>query len=97
MDNEKLIVVDENGKEIEMEILFTFESDPQGDDQMTKQYVLYYDPLEEGGNVYAATYTDDGKLNPIEDEKEWDIIEEVFATFMEQADDEEDHHHHDHD
>lgn len=83
MENDTLIVVDEQGVEIEMEILFTFEGDSV-DDQPAKMYVLYVNPLEEDGSVYASIYNEEGDLLPIEDTQEWEMVEEVFATFMQE-------------
>lgn len=83
-DNTRLIVVDDNGKEIEMEILFTFENDTK-----TKQYVLYTNPEDEEGEVYASAYDEEGHLFPVEDEKEWAMIEEVFGAYVDEFGDEE--------
>lgn len=79
-----IIVVDENEKEIEMEILFTFESD-----EFARQYVLYVDPNDDSGEVYTSAFTDDGELLEITDEKEWAMIEEVFATFVAESEEED--------
>jgi uncharacterized protein YrzB (UPF0473 family) len=85
MDLEKkLIVIDEQGNETEMEILFTFNSDEYG-----KQYVLFVDPSVEDGDVYASSYDDEGNLNIVEDEAEWAMIEEVLAAFVERDEEEE--------
>ena len=93
MNEENIVVVDENGNEIEMQILFTFEGDPTPEGKPGKAYVLYFNPEEEEeGTVYASSYTEEGLLEPVEDEKEWEMIEEVFATFMS---DDEDHEHND--
>ena len=73
----KIIVVDGDDKEIEMEILFTFESEEKG-----RQYVLYLDPEDETGEVFASAYTEDGELLEISDAKEWEMIEEVFESFV---------------
>jgi len=82
--DKKLIVIDEQGNENEMEILFTFNSEEYG-----KQYVLFIDPNAEEGEVYASSYDDEGNLNIVEDEAEWAMIEEILATFVEQDEDEE--------
>lgn len=89
MEN-KLTVIDENGTEIEMTILFTFESEEFG-----KQYVFYFDEQDESGEVYVASYTDDvqGGLTQVEDDAEWELITEVFETFNSHHEE----HHHDHD
>lgn len=81
MKDEKMTfkVMDENGKEIECEVLFTFEST-----ETNKNYIVYTDDTtDEEGNtkVYASTYEpneEDLKLSPIESEKEWKIIETVL-------------------
>lgn len=91
MDNDKIIIIDEEGKEVEMEVLFTFQSD-----QTNKQYVLYFNPEDEQqGNVFVSSYTEDGDLEPITDESEWEMIEEVFNTFVSEQTDHD--HKHDHD
>ena len=72
-------VIDDEGKEIECETLFTFESDETG-----KNYIVYTDnTTDEEGNtkVYASIYNpdeDETKLIPIESEKEWKIIETIL-------------------
>lgn len=83
-ENTRLIVVGDNGKEIEMEILFTFENDTK-----TKQYVLYTNPEDEEGEVYASLYDEEGHLFPVEDESEWQMIEEVFGAYVDEFGDEE--------
>ncbi len=77
MDNDKIIVVDEQGQEIEMEILFNFESD-----ETKKNYVLYFNPKDEQSPVYVAIYHEDGTLEQVTDPNEWEMIEEVFNTFV---------------
>lgn len=73
----KIVVVNEDDEEVEMEILFTFESD-----DYARQYVLYLDPNDESGEVFTSAFTDEGELLEITDEKEWEMIEEVFASFI---------------
>ena len=76
-------VINDEGKEIECEILFTFESD-----ETKKNYIVYTDnTLDEEGNtkVYASIYTpdtDNTKLLPIETEKEWKIIETILEELQ---------------
>lgn len=79
MEDNKLVVVDEKGNEIEMEILFTFD-----DDARKKKYVIYFNPNDKQENLYASIYDDEGHLYPIEDDEEWDMVEEVIGTFMEE-------------
>lgn len=79
-------VLDENNKEIECEVLFTFESDETG-----KNYIVYTDnTVDEEGNtkVYASIYNpneQDTKLLPIESEKEWKIIETILEELQNEA------------
>lgn len=77
LEENKIVVVDENEKEIEMEILFTFEND-----EFKRKYVLYVNPEDETGEVFVSVYTDEGELLEISDEKEWEMIEEVFEAFV---------------
>lgn len=85
-DNQ-ITVIDEDGNEQLCEILFTFESE-----QFNKSYVLYY-PIgaEEDENeeieILASSFTpgeDSGSLLPIETDEEWDLIEEMLNTFLEE-------------
>lgn len=86
MEDSKLIVVDDQGNELEMEILFTF-----ADDQKNKNYVVYFDPKEanEEYTLYASIYDEEGHLTPIEADEEWKMIEEVIETFMSEQEDSE--------
>lgn len=84
MDANKIQVTDEEGNELEFDVLFTFDSEDTG-----KKYVLYYDAEVEAPQVYSSIYDDEGRLFPIETPEEWDMIEEVFNSFISQ-DDEED-------
>jgi len=90
-DEERYItLVNENGDEELFEILLTFDSE-----EYEKSYVLFY-PVgeveeEDEGVVHAYSYipTEEGgfgELMEIENEEEWDMVEEVFNTFL---DDEE--------
>ncbi|MBE6107777.1 MAG: DUF1292 domain-containing protein [Erysipelotrichaceae bacterium] len=79
IDSNKMIVKDENGQEKEMEILFTFESD-----ELNAQYVVFTDPQDEEGEVFASRYNDEGELEPIETEAEWEMIEEVVGAFSDE-------------
>ena len=76
-------VINDEGKEIECEVLFTFESD-----ETKKNYIVYTDnTIDEEGNtkVYASIYNpdqDETKLLPIETEKEWKIIETILEELQ---------------
>ena len=76
-------VINDEGKEIECEVLFTFESD-----ETKKNYMVYTDnTVDEDGNtkVYASVYNpdeDETKLLPIETDKEWKIIETILEELQ---------------
>ena len=72
-------VISDEGKEIECEVLFTFESDETG-----KNYIVYTDnTTDNDGNkrVYASTYNpneENPTLGNIETEEEWKVIEDIL-------------------
>ena len=82
----KFIVINDEGKEIECEVLFTFESE-----ETNKNYIVYTDnTVDEIGNikVYASIFdpnSDTTKLDPIETDKEWNMIESILETLQEEA------------
>ena len=88
---EYIYIPDEEGNEDRFEILFTFERDDTG-----KKYMLVTpaDDVAEDAEeqeVYAFRYEEDGDnltIHLIEDEEEWDMVEEMFHTIMEEADEE---------
>lgn len=88
MENEKMTfkLTNEEGVEIEYEVLFTFESE-----ETKKNYIVYTDnTTDEEGNtkVYASIYTPDQaetELKPIETDKEWKIIETILEQIQEQV------------
>ncbi len=79
-------VINDEGKEVTCEILFTFDSD-----ETKKSYIAYTDnTLDEVGNVkvYASIYDKNGEskeLLPIESEKEWQIIENIFSKLQDKV------------
>ena len=79
-------VIDNDGKEIEFEVLFTFESD-----ETKKNYMVYTDnSKDKDGNVrvYASVFVPDAEpleLLPVETEREWKIIETILASIEEES------------
>ncbi|MBR1373065.1 DUF1292 domain-containing protein [bacterium] len=79
-------VKNDEGVEVECEVLFTFESEETG-----KNYIVYTDnTLDEDGNtkVYASIYNPDEqetKLLPIETDKEWKIIKTILDELQNAA------------
>ena len=93
MKEEKITfkLTDENGNDVEYEVLLTFESN-----ETNKNYMLYTDnTTDEDGNikVYASIYVpkEDGtldentKLLPIETDSEWKIIETILDELQKDA------------
>ena len=78
-------VVGEDGKEVECEVLFTFDSE-----ETKKSYMVYTDnTTDENGNVrvYASVYNPNAEsteLLPIESEREWKIIETILESIQEE-------------
>ncbi len=79
-------IFNDEGKEVECEVLFTFESE-----ETNKNYMVYTDNTEdEEGNtkVYASIYNPEEEnptLQPIETDKEWTIIETILSEIQKQA------------
>lgn len=85
MKENKFKIIDRNGKEIEYEVLFTFESD-----ETKKNYMVYTDnTIDKDGNtrVYASVFKPDAKpleLLPVETEREWKVIETILESIQEE-------------
>ena len=79
-------MIDENGKEVVYDVLFTFESE-----ETNKNYIVYTDNTkDENGNieVYASIYDPDdpkSKLEAIKTDKEWKVIETILDTLQEEV------------
>lgn len=87
---EIIYIPDDEGNEEEFEVIMKFEVD--GSD---KKYMMVVpvDADEESDEVYAFRYEEDGddlQLYTIDDEEEWNIVEETFHTLMDEMDEEED-------
>ena len=84
-NNNTFKVINDEGKEIVCDILFTFDSE-----ETKKSYIVYTDnSKDEEGNiqVFASIYDpkmENPKLDPIETEQEWKIIETILNTLQEE-------------
>ena len=76
-EGKQITIIDSEGKEHLMEILFTYENEERG-----TKYVFFFDPADPD-NVIPMRYQDDGTLEDIEDDEEYDEVEEVFNAYME--------------
>ena len=91
---ETMTIVDENGDEHVCEVIFTFESV-----EYAKSYVLYHvlgkdDVEDEEIEIHASAFipsedNTDGELMPIEDDEEWEMIEEMLNTFLAEEEEED--------
>ncbi len=79
-------VMDENGKEVTCEVLFTFDSE-----ETKKNYIVYTDnTTDDEGNtrVYASVFDptkESTELMPIETDREWKIIETILESIQEES------------
>lgn len=85
MENNSFKFINEQGVEVTCDILFTFDSE-----ETKKSYVVYTDNSKDAeGNiqVFASVYhpnEQNSKLEPIETEQEWKIIETILDTLQEE-------------
>ena len=77
LKDNQIIIEDDDGQEHLMEILFTYDHEERG-----KSYVFFFDPDNEE-EVLVMSYNDEGELFPIDDDEEYEEIEEVFNAFEE--------------
>ena len=83
MDEKEITIMDEEGNQHVMEILFTYEHD-----ERKKKYVFLYEK-NNPDEVIAMEYNDNGELFEIESEEEYEEVEEVFNAFNEENFEEE--------
>ena len=75
-DNE-MVVTDSEGKEHLMHILFTYDNEERG-----SSYVFFYEVGDNEENVMVMRYSGDGELEEIDDDEEYDEVEEVFNAWQ---------------
>ncbi len=88
MSNEYM-TINADGKEVKCRIIFTYESK-----EYNHKYVIfeYGDTKEISAMIYTENDGNSGNLMPVQDDKEWDMLEEVVNQYFE----EHAHHHHHH-
>lgn len=85
MEQNSFKVINDQGQEIVCDVLFTFDSE-----ETNKSYIVYTDnSTDEEGNiqVFASIYDpkqENPKLDPIETDSEWKIIETILNTLQEE-------------
>jgi uncharacterized protein YrzB (UPF0473 family) len=90
---EIIYIPDDEGNEEAFEVIMRFELD----DGTDRKYLMVVPADEEPEpdaeqEVFAFRYEEDNgelKLYPIEDEEEWDLVEETFNTLMDEFGDAE--------
>lgn len=88
---EIIYIPDEEGNEEEFEVIMRFEVDGSDKKYMMLVPVVVSEEEEESDEVYAFRYEEEGddlQLFTIDDEEEWNIVEETFNTLMEEMDEE---------
>ncbi|MCI6329473.1 MAG: DUF1292 domain-containing protein [Erysipelotrichaceae bacterium] len=77
LNDKQMIITLDNGEEVLLNILFTYENEARN-----KTYVFVYEDEHED-DVMAYIYDENShSLSEIEDDDEYDEVEEVFNTFM---------------
>ena len=78
-------VINNEGKEVVCDVLFTFDSDETG-----KSYIVYTDNTKDKNGsiqVFASIFNpedENTELLPIESEKEWKVIETILESLQEE-------------
>lgn len=78
IDDKQMTIKDDQGNEHLVEILFTYEHD-----ERKKKYVFFYEK-DNPEEIIAMEYNDEGELLEIESDEEYEEVEEVFNTFMDE-------------
>jgi len=86
-EEERIIIPDENGEEHLFEVLFTFDVEENNQSYIAVVPVEHID--EEEQEVYAFRYEDrdnedDLALFAIETDEEWDLVEEMLNTLIDE-------------
>ena len=74
---DEILIEDGEGNQHKMKILFTYHND-----ERNRDYVFFYDPADPE-NVIPMIYDDQGNLDEIEDDEEYEEVEEVFNAYQE--------------
>ena len=78
--DDKILITKEDGTEVELTILLTFENEELG-----YKYVLYYDENDDNGEVMPFRYDETThELSELESEEEWELANEVLESFLDE-------------
>ena len=85
-DKNTFTVINEEGKEVVCNVLFTFDSD-----ETKKNYIEYTENtkdkqrnIQEYASIYDKEQEDNMELLPIETDKEWKVIETILESLQEE-------------
>lgn len=79
MKDEKLFeVFDKDGNKTIMQAIFIGKSE-----SLNKEFIFYFDPKANDGQVYASLYGEDDTLHEV-DENDWDEVNSMFEQYMEE-------------
>ncbi len=77
MVDNRITLSDENGQEVEMEILLTFDDEEHG-----VHYVLISSPDPEDDTVLAYRYDEEGNLDPVTDPEGFEMCNQVLNAYL---------------
>lgn len=75
--DKKITVYDGDGNEHELEVLFTYDHE-----ERKTSYVFFFDP-ETPDDILCMKYDEEGNLFEVEDEDEFQEMEEVLEAYLE--------------
>ncbi|MCR5350530.1 MAG: DUF1292 domain-containing protein [Acholeplasmatales bacterium] len=83
MEDRTITLIDNEGKEVVCDILFTYHYD-----KLNRNYVVFMDRASR--NVSASEYIEgeggNGKLNPVQTDEEWSMLEDLLNDYVAQMD-----------
>lgn len=82
VDNDKIIFVDDEGNKTELKIYFTWKNETRN-----KTYVFFYDELMPT-ELIAGVIEDDGTVSDVEDDDEFDELDQVLEDYENQQSEE---------
>ena len=77
-EDNKIIFVDDKGQKTTLNILFTYKNK-----ERNREDVLFYDEMNPD-DIIAGYLSDDNEILDIEDDDEYDELEEVLKSFQEE-------------
>ena len=83
MDDRTITLIDNDGKEVVCDILFTYHYD-----KLDKNYVVFMDRASKNDSAceYIEGEGGSGKLNPVQTDEEWNLLEGLLNDYVDQMD-----------